>query len=189
MAKQIYYKLIGKILFYLTLSDNLSGKINKLALTNSKNIKKQLNSYFNQAMKIDYQAIFKQDFTDRIDFNDRIEKLIYKLIDIFNAFDFKVLPTEVIGNILENLVPKEEKQKFGQYFTPVNLANLISFAVIKTRNYYVFDPTSGTGTFLSSIYNILKYYQCRSHEELLNRIWGNDISHFPAVLSVSFTRM
>ena len=44
--------------------------------------------------------------------------------------DFRVLPTAVIGNIHENLVPGEEKQKFGQYFTPETLANLVAFPAV-----------------------------------------------------------
>jgi N-6 DNA Methylase len=48
----------------------------------------------------------------------------------------------------------------------------------------VFDPTSGTGTFLNVFYQVLTYLGKKNHQELLGQIWGNDISHFPAVLSV-----
>lgn len=184
LAKFTYYKLIGKVLFYLTLSENLSGKVSKLELKNNKQVQKQLNDFFNQAKKIDYQAVFESDFTDKIPFNETINELLYKLIAVFNEFDFKVLPTEVIGYILENLVPQEEKQKFGQYFTSETLANLVTFSAIKSRNDVVIDPTSGTGTFLNSFYNTLQFFGNKSHQQILNQIWGNDISHFPATLSV-----
>ena len=184
LAKFTYYKLIGKVLFYLTLSENLSGKVSKLELKNSKQVQKQLNEFFNQAKKIDYQAVFESDFTDKIPFNETIDELLFRLIGVFNEFDFKVLPTEVIGYILENLVPQEEKQKFGQYFTSETLANLVTFSAIKSRNDVVIDPTSGTGTFLNSFYNTLQFFGNKSHQQILNQIWGNDISHFPATLSV-----
>jgi hypothetical protein len=184
LAKFMYYKLIGKVLFYLTLSENLSGKVSKLELKNSKQVQKQLNDFFNQARKIDYQAVFESDFTDKIPFNETINELLFKLIGVFNEFDFKVLPTEVIGYILENLVPQEEKQKFGQYFTSETLANLVTFSAIKSRNDIVIDPTSGTGTFLNSFYNMLQFFGNKNHQQILNQIWGNDISHFPATLSV-----
>lgn len=184
LAKFTYYKLIGKVLFYLTLSENLSGKVSKLELKNSKQVQKQLNDFFNQAKKIDYQAVFESDFTDKIPFNETIEELLFRLVAVFNEFDFKVLPTEVIGYILENLVPQEEKQKFGQYFTSEILANLVTFSAIKSRNDIVIDPTSGTGTFLNSFYNTLQFFGNKNHQQILNQIWGNDISHFPATLSV-----
>lgn len=184
LAKFTYYKLIGKVLFYLTLSENLSGKVSKLELKNNKQVQKQLNSFFNQAKKIDYQAVFESDFTDKIPFNETIDELLYRLVAVFTEFDFKVLPTEVIGYILENLVPQEEKQKFGQYFTSETLANLVTFSAIKSRNDVVIDPTSGTGTFLNSFYNTLQFFGNKNHQQILNQIWGNDISHFPATLSV-----
>lgn len=184
LAKFTYYKLIGKILFYLTLSENLSGKVSKLELKNNKQVQKQLNSFFNQAKKIDYQAVFESDFTDKIPFNETINELLFRLVSVFNEFDFKVLPTEVIGYILENLVPQEEKQKFGQYFTSETLANLVTFSAIKSRNDVVIDPTSGTGTFLNSFYKTLQFFGNKNHQQILNQIWGNDISHFPATLSV-----
>ncbi|MBW4362701.1 Eco57I restriction-modification methylase domain-containing protein [Flavobacterium taihuense] len=184
LAKFTYYKLIGKVLFYLTLSENLSGKVSKLELKNEKQVQKQLNDFFNQAKKIDYQAVFESDFTDKIPFNETINELLFRLVSVFNEFDFKVLPTEVIGYILENLVPQEEKQKFGQYFTSETLANLVTFSAIKSRNDVVIDPTSGTGTFLNSFYNTLQFFGNKNHQQILNQIWGNDISHFPATLSV-----
>ena len=184
LAKFTYYKLIGKVLFYLTLSENLSGKVSNLELKNSKQVQKQLNDFFNQAKKIDYQAVFESDFTDKIPFNETINELLFKLVAVFNEFDFKILPTEVIGYILENLVPQEEKQKFGQYFTSETLANLVTFSAIKSRNDVVIDPTSGTGTFLNSFYNTLQFFGNKNHQQILNQIWGNDISHFPATLSV-----
>jgi N-6 DNA Methylase len=184
LAKFTYYKFIGKIIFYLTLAENLAGKVPKLELTGPENLRKQLDQFFEQAQKIDYQAVFEADFTDNIEFNASIDKFVYRLVEVFNKFDFKVLPSTVVGNILENLVPSEEKQKFGQYFTPEPLAFLVAFSAIKNRNFVVIDPTSGTGTFLNSFYHILRYLGKHNHQELLEQIWGNDISHFPAVLSV-----
>ncbi|RZK01420.1 MAG: hypothetical protein EOO46_20370, partial [Flavobacterium sp.] len=69
LAKFTYYKLIGKILFYLTLSQNLSGKVARLELNSKDEVQNQLNNFFNQAKKIDYQAVFDSDFTEKIILN------------------------------------------------------------------------------------------------------------------------
>lgn len=184
LAKFTFYNLIGKIIFYLTLCENLSGELEPITLDDSKSAKDLLNGYFDEAKKIDYQAIFRPYFTDSIEYSDLTDKAIYALLEVLTAFDFKVLPTEVIGHILENLVPDDEKQKFGQYFTNEILANLVAFPVIKTNKDILFDPTCGTGTFLSSFYEILQAFGTKEHGELLKQIWGNDVSHFPAILSV-----
>ena len=149
LARFTFYKLIGKIIFYQNLSERLSGKISKLSLTRPKDIKPQLEGFFLQAQKIDYQAVFDKDFTDDVAFTESIDKTLFRLVGILNDFDFMMLPSGVIGKILENLVPKEEKQKFGQYFTSGKLADLVAFSAIKNRNFTVIDPTSGTGTFLN----------------------------------------
>lgn len=184
LAKFAYYNLIGKIIFYLTLSENLAGQLSTLHLDDSDDVKNTLNRFFNAAKEIDYQAVFQPSFTDRLEFSRTTELVVYKLFQSMTAIDFKVLPTEVIGTILENLIPADEKQKFGQYFTPETLANLVSFPAIQTVNDNLFDPTSGTGTFLNAFYKILGFYGKHDHGEILNQIWGNDVSQFPALLSV-----
>ena len=156
LAKFTFYNLIGKIIFYLTLCENLSGELEPITLDDSKSAKDLLNGYFAEAKKIDYQAIFRPYFTDSIEYSDLADKAIYALLEVLTAFDFKVLPTEVIGHILENLVPDDEKQKFGQYFTNEVLANLVAFPVVKTNKDVLFDPTCGTGTFLSSF---MRFYE------------------------------
>lgn len=184
LAKFTFYNLMGKTLFYLTLCENLSGELEGINISNPSNIKSQLYTYFDKAKAIDYQAIFKPYFTDDIEFSNITNQTLFELTQVITEFDFRILPTNVIGNILENLVPKEEKQKFGQYFTPETLANLAAFPAIQTNQDNLFDPTSGTGTFLNSFYQILHYHGNNSHTQLLEQIWGNDVSHFPAILSV-----
>ncbi len=184
LAKFIFYNLIGKIIFYLTLCENLSGELEPITFDESESAKDLLNSYFDKAKKIDYQAIFRPYFTDSIEYSVLVDKAIYALLEVLTAFDFKVLPTEVIGHILENLVPDDEKQKLGQYFTNGVLANLVAFPIVKTNKDVLFDPTCGTGTFLNSFYKILQAFGTKEHRELLKQIWGNDVSHFPAILSV-----
>lgn len=184
LAKFTFYNLIGKIIFYLTLSENLSGALDKINIKDAKNIKQLLNSYFDNTQNVDYLAVFKPYFTDIISYNEIVSEALYYFFENISNYDFKVLPPDVIGTILGNLVPKEEKQKFGQYFTATTLANIVAFPTVNTLNDFVFDPTSGTGTFLNSFYQILKYHGNNKHLQLLNQIWGNDIAHFPAILSV-----
>ncbi|MEE9431100.1 MAG: N-6 DNA methylase [Melioribacteraceae bacterium] len=184
LAKFTFYNLVGKILFYLTLSENLPGHLDRISMENQEDLKTKLEYYFENAKRIDYQAVFQPYFTDNINYTHIVNETIFSLLKLITEFDFTILPTDVIGEILENLVPKDEKQKFGQYFTSNILSNLISFPAIQTTEDYIFDPTSGTGTFLNSFYEILNYHGNRNHSQLLNQIWGNDISHFPAILSV-----
>lgn len=170
LARFTFFNLIGKILFYLTLSENLPKELPALAIDRTSDLKSQLFSYFSKAKSIDYQAVFMPYFTDSIYFSDIVDKALYELLSVLTEFDFKILPSEVIGTILENLVPKEEKQKFGQYFTPEHLAEIVAFPTVKSRHSLLFDPTSGTGTFLNVFYNILKFFGNSDHQQILSQI-------------------
>ena len=185
LAKFTFYNLIGKIVFYLTLCENMGGVLNPIQIDKATGIKESLNTYFDEAKKIDYQAIFKPYFTDGIPYTEVVNQALCSLLSSLLEYNFRLLPTDVIGNILEHLVPEEEKLKFGQYFTPELLANLVAYPAIKSADDVVFDPTSGTGSFLNAFYRILKFHQSdKAHSTLLEQVWGNDVSHFPAILSV-----
>lgn len=184
LAKFMYYNLVGKILFYLTLSENLGGELEPMSVAKGQDVKAALWELFGKAGEIDYQAIFKPYFTDCIRYSPLVDEALLQLLETLALFDFRILPAGVIGNILENLVPASEKQKFGQYFTPETLANLVAYPAVRTNADVLFDPTSGTGTFLNSFYKILGFHGNKNHSQLLNQIWGNDVSHFPAMLSV-----
>ncbi|MDE6717345.1 MAG: N-6 DNA methylase [Muribaculaceae bacterium] len=184
LATFTFYNVIGKLLFYLTLHENLPAQIPLLTINNPLYLQKELETFFGKAKEIDYQAIFMPYFTDEIAFSKETCEALSKLIDTLKEFDFKILPAGVIGTILENLVPDDEKQKLGQYFTSEHLADLVAFPAVIDRNAMLFDPTAGTGSFLNSFYKILSYWGNNNHQKLLRQIWGNDISHFPAILSV-----
>ncbi len=184
LAKFMFYNLMGKLLLYQVLSGNLSGELGQMHVGGDKDVKTVLETYFNAAKAIDYQAIFKPYFTDGINFSDTVNMALARLVGVLSSFDFRLLPSTVVGNILENLVPEDERQKFGQYFTPYLLACMVAYPVVQTRDDILFDPTSGAGTFLNAFYEIKTHLGKRGHKELLSQIWGNDISHFPAILSV-----
>lgn len=184
LAKFVFYNLICKLVFYYTLFHNLSGRLNRIEINDTIEFKSRLWQYFDSASSIDYSAVFRPYFTDKIEFNSVTSDILLKLLRIFDSFDFRVLPVEVIGSILEGLIPPSEKKKFGQYFTNPILADLVAFPAISTNNDLVFDPTCGTGTFLESFYHIFRYLGVTDHSKLLHQIWGNDISHFPSTLSV-----
>lgn len=183
LARFTFYNVIGKTLFYLILAENLSGELPKLKIS-SDDTGSELAYYFDKAGGIDYQAIFKPYFTDDIEYSATANAALKALIATLTDFDFKLLPSDVVGNILSNSVPEEDKQKLGQYFTSEVLADLVAFPAVSNRHSLLLDPTAGTGSFLNSFYKILGYFGNDIHADKLSRIWGNDISHFPAILSV-----
>ncbi|MDP2167894.1 MAG: N-6 DNA methylase [Thermodesulfovibrionales bacterium] len=183
VSRQIVYRLLGKILFYLTLR-RFRSDIPKLDLHGDpKRVSEKLKEYFEMARQIDYQAVFEEDFTDTVPFPvGGVEPLI-KLLDDLQRYNFSHMPHDVIGNVFEKLIPHEERHSLGQYFTNENLVDLILALCVRTKSDTVLDPTCGTGTFIIRAYDRLKNAGEKDHKKLLSQLWGIDVAHFPAELA------
>jgi len=184
VARQMVYRIIGKILFYVTLRrfyDNLPI-MNFTGLPTDK-VSEELKNYFMKARQVDYQSIFKEDLIDEIEYPQDAADILTQLVQDLNHYNFSSMPQDVIGKVYENLIPHEERHLLGQYFTPENLVDLINAFCIRTNSAQVLDPTCGTGTFLIRAYNKKHTEGERDHHTLLSQLWGFDIAQFPSELA------
>jgi len=186
VSRQIVYRLLGRILFYLTLR-RFRGDIAKLDLSglDPTQASDRLKECFAEARAIDYLAVFEEDFPDRIDLPTQAVRELADLISDLNRFNFSNMPQDVIGQVFEKLIPDEERHALGQYFTREDLVDLIVAFCVRTKNDEILDPTCGTGTFLMRAYDRLRYLGVRrvKHRQLLSQLWGIDIAPFPAELA------
>ncbi len=184
VAHQIAYRLLTRILFYLTLGRDWSS-LPKLDISglSAESATKKLRETFQQARLIDWHAVFEEDVPDDLALPDLAIDVLDKLIIDLNRFNFSQMPQDVIGAVFEKLIPYEERHSLGQYFTPENLVDLINAFCVRTVNDVVLDPTCGTGTFLTRAYDKMKVAGQRDHKKLLSQLWGTDIASFPAQLA------
>lgn len=184
VSRQIIYRLFGKILFYLTLR-RFRSDIPKLDLheVNPAKVDKKLKEYFEIARQIDYQAVFEEDFPDKVPFPQSGVEPLVNLLDSLNRYNFSHMPQDVVGNVFEKLIPPEERHALGQYFTNEELVDMITSFCVRSVSDKVLDPTCGTGTFLIRAYDRLRNAGEKDHKKLLSQLWGIDIAHFPAELA------
>ncbi|MEW5947138.1 MAG: N-6 DNA methylase [bacterium] len=184
VSRQIVYRLLGKILFYLTLR-RFRSDIPKLDLHDAaaEKVSKKLKEFFEMARQIDYQAVFEEDFPDKVPFPRSGVEPLLNLIDDLQRYNFSNMPQDVVGNVFEKLIPTEERHGLGQYFTNENLVDLITAFCVQSKTDKVLDPTCGTGTFLIRAYDRLKNHGEKDHKKLLSQLWGVDIASFPAELA------
>ncbi len=191
-ARQTAYLLVNKILFYDALQAKRPAELDPLqipeGLTKGAALQSVLQAYFNQVLKIDYETIYTADFIDQIAFPEAKEvvKEIRELVDILKQYDFAKLGYDVIGRIFERLIPRDERRKLGQYFTNPDVVDIIIEFCLQGKGdeAKIFDPSCGAGTFLVRAYQHKKLMnQYRKHEDILDRLWGNDIAKFPAHLA------
>jgi len=184
LAQQITYKIIGKILFYMTLRRHRS-ELPRMELPHKsyKTAMNKMRSLFQQALEVDYQAIFETDIIDEIELSADMSKIIIQLTENLSHWSFELMHLDVIGAVFEKLIPAKARHSLGQYFTPDNLVDLIVSFCVRGSDDLVMDPTCGTGTFLIRSYNRLKNFKRKPHHSLLEQIWGFDIASFPAELA------
>lgn len=189
-ARQTAYLLINKILFYNLLQAKRPGELDPLeipeGLTKGEVLQKTLQGYFDQILKIDYETIYTTDFIDAVAFPDSIEvvKEIRELVSVLRKYDFSKLGYDVIGRIFEHLIPQDERHTLGQYFTSPDVVDLILRFCVQHEDDKVLDPACGAGTFLVRAYQHKRLMnQHKSHEAILETLWGNDVAKFPAHLA------
>jgi len=189
-ARQTAYLLVNKILFYDVLQSKQPKELDPLkipdSLTKGSMLQKTLQMYFDEVLKIDYETLYTTDFIDIIAFPDDNElvKQIKDLVSILNRYNFGTLGYDILGRIFERLIPQNERHTLGQYFTSADVVDLILQFCSQNENDKLLDPSCGAGTFLVRAYQQKKLMnQYKKHEEILDKLWGNDIAKFPAHLA------
>jgi type I restriction-modification system DNA methylase subunit len=117
-------------------------------------LRAHLEGYFADAKEVtgDYETVFGEDHAsmgNRIPFYANGAVSHWRtLINQIHRFDFSKLDYEIIGSIFERLISPEERSKFGQFYTRVEVVDLINSFCIRTGREKVMDP-NGTVTFFS----------------------------------------
>ena len=113
------------------------------------------------------------------------------VIQNLEPFNFKLIPTDILGHIFQRIIEPEERHKFGQHYTNEDLVDVVNAFCIRDAEDNVLDPACGSGSFLVRAYlrkAWLKQNQrfkraSVTHQDRLAQIYGVDISLFAAHLS------
>jgi len=193
-SKFACYALVNKLVFYEALLKRHRSEMEKLSLPEhidtGEGLRGHLERFFALAKTVtgDYETVFGEDHTavgNRIPFySDSAVSHWRELINQIHKFDFSKLDYEIIGSIFERLISPEERRKFGQFYTRVEVVDLINSFCIRSGEEKVLDPACGGGTFLVRAYARKKELApARKHGERLADLFGVDISHFATHLT------
>jgi hypothetical protein len=193
-AKFSCYSLLNKLVFYEALLKRYGSKLRKISvpshITTGEDLRTHLEGFFAHARKVtgDYETVFgpvTSSIGSRIPFySDGSVPHWAGLISSIHEFDFSQLDYEVIGGIFERLISPEERHKYGQFYTRVEIVDLINSFAIASGDAKVMDPACGGGTFLVRAYARKKELDpSRAHSELLTDLVGIDQSPFATHLT------
>ena len=186
LARHWAYSLAVRILFYFTVRRDFPNLPNLKPFPGSQEpVADLLQEAFSKAQAVDWQAVFEKSPLDELGLPPEADPILRNLLDGFTQYDFSQLREDVIGQIMEGLIPEDERHALGQYFTREDLVDFIIGFVVHDENAFYIDPTCGSGTFLNRLYSRLRWRSTyrATHGQLLEKIWGIDIAHFPAELA------
>ena len=190
------YNLVIKLVFYDALLKRYGAELPRLEapdhVDTGERLHAHLEAFFHDAKRVtgDYETVFGEDHLsvgNRVPFySDNAVVHWAALINDINEFDFTRLNYEIIGNIFERLISPELRHKYGQFYTCVEVVDVInSFCILKGTE-TVMDPACGGGTFLVRAYARKRALQPgRRHPQLLSDLYGVDIDDFATHLTTT----
>ncbi|MFC6723389.1 class I SAM-dependent DNA methyltransferase [Halobium palmae] len=204
-AKQHAYLLANKILFYDLVKERTPDEIetqsgfplNSLYQTSTgtnidvTGIKPRIEKQFKQITEeIDYEPVFDDSETIFRAFpeNRKTQRAIQTLLENFESKRIEEVNEDLLGELYQELIPKDERRQLGQFYTPPSIAEaLVRWAIDSTESDSlprILDPASGSGTFPVETYKYLKsHYPESSHQEIIDSIFAIDINKFPIHLT------
>ena len=147
-SKFACYALVNKLVFHEALLKRYGTKMDSLTvpehIDTGDNLRLHLEKYFAEAKNItgDYETVFGETHTEignRIPFysNSAVPRW-GELINQIHKFDFSKLDYEIIGSIFERLISPEERHKYGQFYTRVEVVDLTTvsaFVMVLKRSW------------------------------------------------------
>jgi type I restriction enzyme M protein len=191
--------LISKLIFYKTYVDNqVWHKLHPMTvgaeIKTAHQLEKLIWKYFEEFKEItgNFELLIgeRSDIIFQMPFHcEAVIDLIKDILSTGEHYNFSKIPYDIIGRIFEELIREDERHKLGQYFTSPLIIDLINAFSIHKASDKVLDPSCGSGTFLVRAYERKKklleeHNKPVKHEDLLDEIYGNDLSGYPAYLSM-----
>jgi Tfp pilus assembly protein PilN len=105
-------------------------------------------------------------------------------MELFEALDgirFDEVNSEILGVIFERLISSERRQDMGQHYTQTRLARAMTEWAVQDADDTAVDFCAGGGTFLVEAYAKLREH--KSHADVLEQVFGNDLDSFAVHLS------
>ncbi len=194
-SESMCYVLHNRILFYNAVKtrNNLPElDFSGHALTNPQAALQHLQDCFRKAVDKtgDYESIFfpektRDEWTTLVALSsENALEGWNNIIKSVERFNFKEIPSDILGKTFQKLISPEERHRFGQHYTEETIVDLMNAFCIRKGDAKVFDPSCGSGSFLvRAYYRKHQLDKSLSHQELLSSIYGCDINPYPAHLA------
>lgn len=181
------YLLVTQLLFYHVLSRKRRGELPELPdrITQPEN----LESYFGEALKLNYRSIFSYNVASRIP--PRYVSQINTIISVIKALTPEKVGGDLLGTIFHDLIPSDIRKSVAAYYTNVIAAELLATLAIDSYEEKVADFAVGSGGLLVAAYRRKRYllelekeFTQEDHTKFVeNDLLGVDVMPFAASIA------
>jgi hypothetical protein len=196
-CKESIYVLLNRLLFIRICEDKKLLK-NRISNGGIERLRAELeepilgNEVFKQivlasyepAKKVYYHFYEKDNPLDWYQSGDgRLDRVLNRVLWILNQFNFTKVDRDILGKLYEKFLPKEERKKLGEFYTPDEVVDYILDAVdyipskaIEEKD--LMDPACGSGGFLVRAArrliarHVVKFGKATPKEALDNKRWA-----------------
>ncbi len=204
-TRTLCYVFCNRAIFYDAIRPRYEDRLPKLKMPSDKVEYEKKYRYFREcfADAVDATGDYEPVFYPHVD--DWVGALVFGsphacqgwkgVLANLDQYNFRDIPHDIIGGIFQKLIAPEERQKFGQFFTHEDIVDVINAFCIRRGGDTVLDPACGSGSFLVRAYHRKAWLgehrgggrrhqdPHKTHQELLQEVYGCDIALFPAHLA------
>jgi type I restriction-modification system DNA methylase subunit len=200
-ARTLCYVFANRLIFYESCRAKFAESLAPLKVPPSLKAAGELYRHFQKTFQNavdetgDYETLFypqAQDWAGPHIFGHADSAEAWRsVIQNLEPFNFKLIPTDILGHIFQRIIEPEERHKFGQHYTNEDLVDVVNAFCIRDAEDNVLDPACGSGSFLVRAYLRKAWLKQNrrfkrasvTHQDRLAQIYGADISLFAAHLS------
>lgn len=167
-CKESIYVLLNRLLFIRICEDKgllkkkisnggierLREELSEPIIGDSEIFKQIIKFSYSGAQRIYYHFYEKDNPLDWYESgNGELDKALNRVLWLLNQFNFEKIDRDILGKLYEKYLPKEERKKLGEFYTPEQVIDYIldSVGYVPSRaieNKDLIDPACGSGGFL-----------------------------------------
>jgi len=197
-ARTLCYVFANRLIFY----ESVRAKFAELealniprAVSSADRLYEHFQKTFQEAVEAtsDYETLFypfEKDWAGPLIFGHADSAEAWRaVLKNLEPFNFKLIPTDILGGIFRRIIDPDERHKFGQHYTSEDLVDVVNAFCIRRAEDNVLDPACGSGSFLVRAYHRKAWlkqvtkHPGVTHQDRLAQIYGADIGLFAAHLS------
>ncbi|MSU59737.1 MAG: hypothetical protein EXS35_16480 [Pedosphaera sp.] len=198
-ARTLCYVFANRLIFYESVRTKFA-ELHPLSVPQSIKSADHLYAHFQKTFQRavvatgDYDTVFypyEKDWAGPLIFADGDSLEAWRsVIHNLEPFNFKLIPTDILGGIFRRLIDPAERRRFGQVYTSEDLVDVVNAFCVRNAEANMLDPAGGSGSFVVRGYHRKAWlkqnerlrHASASHQDWLRQIYAVDISLFAAHL-------